>query len=189
MIGYLNGIIKKIRDENILLDVHGIGYRVFVNRSEIQNLHENEPAEFFIHTHVSSDSIRLFGFRDESELDLFEVLIAISGIGVKTAMNILATLSLQELSIAVYEKNPAMISKIPGVGKKSAERLIIELAGKIPQSVSNSNLDARSKNEAMQALEALGYSQQEILTVFQDAPANSTTESLIKLALKQLSKF
>ena len=185
MIGYLNGIVKSIRGDSLILDVNGVGYRI----STRGNFSIGDSAEFFIHTQVSSDSIRLFGFSTEDEFDLFEILISVSGIGAKTAQNILASISFDELSRAVHEKDSAAISRLPGIGKKSAERLILELQDKLPRSISNSNIDVRNRIEASEALQSLGYSQTEIDQVFKDAPANSSTENLIKLALQKLNRF
>lgn len=183
MIGYLKGNVKSVRGEYLILDVSGVGYRVFTR----DRFSVDSETEFFIHTQVSNDAIRLFGFSTESQLDLFEVLITVTGIGAKTAQNILASISLDELSRAVHEKDSATISRLPGIGKKSAERLILELQDKLPKSTSN--LDSRSRADASEALLSLGYSQTEIDSVFKDAPANSSVEELVKLALKTLNRF
>ena len=189
MIGYLSGKIKFIFGEEIILDVAGVGYRIFVNPAELEI---GAAAEFFIYTSVKEDAINLYGFKNRADFELFEKLLTVSGIGAKSAMTILKKISPAEFVAAVNRQDLKTLMKLPGVGKKSAERILLELKDAFKNfgtgaqvSISNSNFI----EEATEALTALGYTSAEISTVLERAPQNSTTEQLIKFALKELSGF
>ena len=188
MIGYLSGKIKFIFGEEIILDVAGVGYRIFVNPAELEI---GAAAEFFIYTSVKEDAINLYGFKNRADFELFEKLLTVSGIGAKSAMAILKKISTAEFAAAVNNQDLKTLTKLPGVGKKSAERILLELKdafknfGTVAQNFKKSD----AINEATEALTALGYTSAEISAVLERAPQNSTTEQLIKFALKELSGF
>lgn len=193
MIGYLSGEVKFIFGEEIILDVAGVGYRISVNPSDLT---VGAAAEFFIHTAVREDSINLYGFKTRKAFELFENLLTVSGVGAKSAMSILSKISVAEFTAAVANQDLKTLTKLPGVGKKSAERILLELKDKIKNlqvgNVAQDSISVQKSDlidEATEALSALGYTSAEISAVFKDAPPNSTTEQLVKFALKELSRF
>ena len=190
MIGYLSGEVKFIFGEEIILDVAGVGYRISVNPADLT---VGAAAEFFIHTAVREDAINLYGFKTREAFELFENLLTVSGVGAKSAMAILNKISPAEFVAAVANQDLKTLTKLPGVGKKSAERMLLELkdefknlsAGTITKTFTKSN----AISEATEALSALGYTAAEISEVLERAPENFNTEQLIKFALKELSSF
>ena len=194
MIGYLSGKIKFIFGEEIILDVGGVGYRIAVNPA---GLEIGKAAEFFIHTAVREDAINLYGFKTREAFELFENLLTVSGIGAKSALAIVSKISVAEFAAAVASQDLNALTKLPGVGKKSAQRILLELKDKfknlklenVAQDFSPVQIKSSALDEATEALSALGYTSAEISTVLKRAPKNSSTEQLIKFALKELNRF
>ena len=194
MIGYLSGKIKFIFGEEIILDVGGVGYRIAVNPA---GLEIGKAAEFFIHTAVREDAINLYGFKTREAFELFENLLTVSGIGAKSALAIVSKISVAEFAAAVASQDLNALTKLPGVGKKSAQRILLELKDKfknlklenVAQDFSPVQIKSSALEEATEALSALGYTSAEISTVLKRAPKNSSTEQLIKFALKELNRF
>lgn len=194
MIGYLSGKIKFIFGEEIILDVGGVGYRISVNPA---GLEIGAAAEFFIHTAVREDAINLYGFKNREAFELFENLLTVSGIGAKSALAIVSKISVTEFAAAVASQDLNALTKLPGVGKKSAQRILLELKDKfknlqlenVAQDFSPVQIKSSAVDEATEALSALGYTSAEISSVLKRAPKNSSTEQLIKFALKELSNF
>ena len=194
MIGFLSGKIKFIFGEEIILDVGGVGYRISVNP---ENLEIGAAAEFFIHTAVREDAINLYGFKNREAFELFENLLTVSGIGAKSALAIVSKISVAEFAAAVASQDLNALTKLPGVGKKSAQRILLELKDKfknlqlenVAQDFSPVQIKSSAVDEATEALSALGYTSAEISTVLKRAPKNSSTEQLIKFALKELNRF
>ena len=197
MIGYLSGKIKFLSESDCILDVGGVGYKISVDARTRQDLKVGESAEFFIHTAVREDAINLYGFKNQSTFELFENLLTVNGVGAKSALGIVSKISAADFSTAIARQDLNTLTKLPGVGKKSAQRILLELKEKIkpfneetdtgefqPAQISSTAFD-----EATDALSALGYTQSEILSAFKKAPKNSTTEQLIKIALKELNRF
>ena len=191
MIGYLNGTVKFLFGDSCILDVHGVGYKVSVDAATRQNLTVGDAAEFFVHTAVRQDAIILFGFGDAATLELFELLLTVSGIGAKTAQGVVSKISASELARAVATQDIKTLTRLPGLGKKSAERILLELKDKVRCQVSAVSAQANStaRDEAAEALDALGYTQAEISAVFDKAPSDASTEQLIKFALRELNRF
>ena len=185
MIGYLNGKIKFIFDNEIILDVTGVGYRIITDTA---NLAIDEVAEFFIHTSVKDDAINLYGFKNRESFDMFKFLLTVSGVGEKSAMTILKKISPQDLMTTIINQDLQTLTKLPGIGKKTAERILFELKGKFKDLPLPNITDSATMKDATDALEALGYSVTEIAEVLSRAPKNLTTEKLITFALKELYK-
>ena len=120
MIGYLHGRVIALYTDHCLLDVHGVGYRVFVANSTRTKLRQREEASLFIYTSVREDAIVLYGFAAEEEYDLFLQLIGVSGIGPKVALGILSAITVEGLCRAIQNKQASVLTKLPGIGKKSA---------------------------------------------------------------------
>ncbi len=194
MIGFLSGKIKFIFGEEIILDVGGVGYRISVNPA---GLEVGAAAEFFIHTAVREDAINLYGFKNRDSFELFENLLTVSGIGAKSALAIVSKISVTEFAAAVASQDLNALTKLPGVGKKSAQRILLELKDKfknlqlenVAQDFKTVQIKSSAVDEATEALSALGYTSAEISTVLKRAPKNSSTEQLIKFALKELNRF
>ncbi len=199
MIGYLRGRVAHLFADYCLLDVQGVGYRVFIASSARSHLHKGEEAELFIHTSVREDAILLYGFYSQEEYDVFQLLISVSGIGPKVALGMLSAISVDSLCKAIHQKQSAVLTKLPGIGKKSAERIILELKDKVawdggreedsilPDAVEAVGDDMVS--EAMAALASLGYSQAELAPVLRNAKDCSSVQDIIKFALKHLNRF
>ena len=200
MIGFLRGQVAALKADYCLLDVNGVGYRVFVAGSTRNKLRLKEEAQLFTYMNVYQDGITLYGFASEEEYDIFQLLIGVSGIGPKVALGILSAITVESLCKAIQNKQATVLTKLPGIGKKSAERLILELKDKVAFAAADDveeilTLDMEGPvgddmmSEAQAALVALGYSQAEIAPVLKKATKCKTTEEVIKLALKQLNKF
>jgi Holliday junction DNA helicase RuvA len=200
MIGFLRGKVAALKADYCLLDVNGVGYRVFVAGSTRNKLRLKDEAQLFTYMNVYQDGITLYGFASEEEYDIFQLLIGVSGIGPKVALGILSAITVESLCKAIQNKQATVLTKLPGIGKKSAERLILELKDKVAFAAADDveeilTLDLEGPtgddmmSEAQAALVALGYSQAEIAPVLKKATKCKTTEEVIKLALKQLNKF
>lgn len=199
MIGFLRGQVAALKADYCLLDVNGVGYRVFVAGSTRNKLRLKEETQLFTYMNVYQDGITLYGFASEDEYDIFQLLIGVSGIGPKVALGILSSITVDGLCKAIQNKQATVLTKLPGIGKKSAERLILELKDKVGFATSDAeeilSLDMEGPvgddiiSEAQAALVALGYSQAEIAPVLKKATKCKTTEEIIKLALKQLNNF
>lgn len=199
MIGRIAGILLEKNPPQILIDVGGVGYEVDVPMSTFYNLPNlGEPVALVTHLVVREDAHLLFGFLTEAERALFRQLLKISGIGARTALSVLSGLSVQELAQAVALQETGRIVKIPGIGKKTAERLLLELKGKLPLSGSatvkvgagGTALAAAPDpaSDILNALLALGYNEREALGAMKALPADAGVSDGIRLALKSLAK-
>lgn len=197
MIGYLRGEVIYLYTDYVLLDVHGVGYRVFIANSTRQKLRLHEKAQLFTYTSVREDAIILYGFATQEEYDLFLQLLSVSGIGPKVALGILSSITVEGLCRAIQNKQASVLTKLPGIGKKSAERLILELKDKVAFADSGEQELLTIENdeevgddmvaEAMAALQSLGYTQAEIALIIRKTAKYKTTEAIIKASLKLLS--
>ena len=196
MIGYLNGKVKFLTSDEVILNVGGVGYKVFVDAVTRQNLQFDTAAELFIHTAVREDAITLYGFKNREMLDFFETLLTVSGVGAKSALAIVSKISAADFFTAVSTQDLSTLTKLPSIGKKSAQRILLELKDKVKNFSTDSTEDfqpaqivSNAFDEATDALSALGYTSAEISAVFKRAPKNFSTEQLIKFALKELNRF
>ncbi|MDX8390324.1 MAG: Holliday junction branch migration protein RuvA [Mariprofundaceae bacterium] len=186
MIGWLGGIIRDINPTgSVLLDVNGVGYDVSLSMQTLCRLKQGERAELCIHTHVREDQITLFGFTDVRERALFRQLNQVSGVGARTALNILSALSIDELLTAIDSSDDVAIARTPGIGKKTAMRLILELRGKLVEQHDESDTNAAANQELRSALTNLGYSAPLVNKVLKKIePADF--ETMFKAALKAI---
>ena len=189
MIGRLTGVIAEKAPPQVLIDVQGVGYEVDVPMSTFFNLpNAGERVSLLTHLSIREDAHVLFGFLTPEERNTFRLLIRISGVGPKMALSLLSGLSVGELAQAVSRQESGRLVKVPGIGKKTAERLLLELKGKLgpdlsaPVSVAN---DAQA--DILQALIALGYSEKEAGAALKSLPTDVGVSEGIKLALKKLS--
>jgi Holliday junction DNA helicase RuvA len=191
MIGRLSGILLEKAPPHVLVDCNGVGYEVDVPMSTFYNLpHTGEKVLLFTHLVVREDAHLLFGFGSASERALFRQLIKITGIGARMALAILSGMTVAELSQAVTLQETGRLVKVPGIGKKTAERLLLELKGKLGADIGMVAGAARddAQVDVLNALAALGYSDKEALLAIKNMPAGSSVSDGIKFALKALSK-
>lgn len=192
MIGYLTGKIISSKPTQIILDVNGVGYLVNISISTFEKISEKESVSLFIHTSVKEDSITLFGFYTQSEKEMFELLISISGIGPKVSLGILSGIAVDELKDAIANGNVSRLIAIPGIGRKTAERVVLELRNKVDSIKSDGSIKETSvKDEAVSALATLGYQRQIAEKVVRDLLSenpNYSLEELIRKALAGLNK-
>ncbi len=191
MIGRLSGTLLEKAPPHVLVDCNGVGYEVDVPMSTFYNLpHTGEKVVLFTHLVVREDAHLLFGFGSASERALFRQLIKITGIGARMALAILSGMTVAELSQAVTLQETGRLVKVPGIGKKTAERLLLELKGKLGADIGMVAGAARddAQVDVLNALAALGYSDKEALLAIKNMPAGSSVSDGIKFALKALSK-
>lgn len=200
MISYIKGILEDMTEESVILENNGIGYEIKVTGRMLMKLPKRgSQMKIYTYLYVREDAIGLFGFATREELQTFQLLIAISGIGPKAGLAILSTLSVEELRFAVLSQDVKTISKTPGIGKKSAERLIIELKDKMkledalrweeePIEQGEEATKENSHTEVTLALVSLGYSNSDALRAIQAVEGSNAmdTETLLKHALKKL---
>jgi Holliday junction DNA helicase RuvA len=190
MIGKLTGILSDKNPPQVLVDCGGVGYEVQVPMSTFYNLPASgEKVSLLTHFVVREDAQILYGFATDAERAAFRELIKISGVGPRTALSVLSGMSVTELSQAVTTQESGRLVKVPGIGKKTAERLLLELKGKLgadiglPASVAND-----SQADILQALLALGYSDKEAAAALKALPKEVGVSEGIKLALRALAK-
>lgn len=197
MIAYINGVLEGLMKDQIVVEAYGVGYLIKVPQTVIQklpNLHEK--VKIFTHQYVREDEISLFGFMTMEELNVFELLITISGIGPKAALSILSYLTVDEFKIAVMSQDAKALTKAQGIGLKGAQRILIELKDKITLSFEEedgidvntaSGTDTDKVNDAIMAMVSLGYSNTEAfraVNAVKDGDSLSV-DALIKEALKK----
>ncbi len=195
MIGFLRGSVVQLSTEYCLLDVGGVGYRVFIPSSTRGRLKTGEDAMLYTHLSVREDALTLYGFESQEEYQAFQMLISVSGVGPKVALGILSSITVSKLFQAIHGQQIAVLTKLPGVGKKSAQRLILELKDKAAElDGAEGDLDAPAEDvagdqlsDAAAALSALGYSQAEISSVLRRVKEPITTEDAVKFALKEFA--
>jgi Holliday junction DNA helicase RuvA len=190
MIGRLTGILLEKNPPQVLIDVHGVGYEVDVPMSTFYNLPGNgEKVTLLTHFIVREDGQFLYGFASESERYAFRQLIKISGVGARMALAVLSGLSVGDLAQARARQESGRLTKIPGIGKKTAERLLLELKGKLADALPSATFAVEdSQHDILNALLALGYNDREASAAMKQLPAGLSTSDGIRQALKLLSK-
>lgn len=197
MIAYLNGNLEYVSNDFVILDVNGIGYQVFISDYTLSKLPQcNSNLKLYTYMNVKEDSISLYGFLSMDEMNMFNTLKTVSGVGPKAALSILSCMRPNEISMAVIIEDINSLSKASGIGKKTAQRIILELKDKMKSTTvfETENIDTNknsssAKIEAVEALTALGYSQIEATrAVSGEYSENMKVEDIIKLALKKMSK-
>ncbi|KAF3997354.1 Holliday junction branch migration protein RuvA [Glaciimonas immobilis] len=192
MIGRLSGILLEKNPPQLLVDCNGVGYEVGVPMSTFYNLPAlGEKVVLLTHLAIREDAHVLFGFGTSEERNVFKQLIKISGIGARMALSILSGMSVHDLVHAITLQESGRLTKVPGIGKKTAERLLLELKGKLGADIGAAGGQAMSDVTAdiLNALAALGYSDKEAVLALKQIPGDTTVSEGIKLALKALSKL
>ncbi|MFI4940205.1 MAG: Holliday junction branch migration protein RuvA [Burkholderiales bacterium] len=193
MIGRLSGTLVEKNPPRLLVDCQGVGYEVDVPMSTFYNLPGlGEKLVLLTHLAVREDAHLLYGFGTAEERNVFKQLIKISGVGARTALSILSGMSVPDLAQAITLQEAGRLTRIPGIGKKTAERLLLELKGKLGADLAaglgSGVLHGEATADILNALLALGYSDKEAMLALKQVPAGSGVSDGIKLALKALSK-
>nr|WP_314930241.1 Holliday junction branch migration protein RuvA [Shuttleworthia satelles] len=197
MFSYIQGRVEEINPEGIVLDHDGIGYEIGLPQSSLSQLRRQMQLRVYTYLQVRDDGFSLFGFLKREDLDLFKLLIGVGGIGPKGALSILGVLSVDQLRFAIAAGDDKTIAQAPGIGKKTAQRVILDLRDKIDFTQTlEAQLDSRAsdsssddiRGEAILALNALGYSSAEALQAIRDLDISSmSVEDLIRAGLKELA--
>ena len=192
MIGRIQGILVSVHPPRLLVDCQGVGYEIDVPMSTLYQLPEaNQKITLLTHFQVREDAQQLFGFATETEREAFRQLIKISGVGSRTALAVLSGMSVNELAQAIAMQEAGRLTQVPGIGKKTAERLCLELKGKLAPDlgiVGGKPQAIEASSEVLQALLALGYSEKEALLALKQIPPDTTVSDGIRIGLKYLSK-
>lgn len=198
MIAYIKGNIEIKTKEYIIIEVNGIGYKIFMSSSAINELEQGKTAKIYTYLKVKEDDVSLYGFLNNEELVTFELLIGVGGIGAKSAITILSNITPSKFALAVITNNVNALKKLPGIGPKTAQRIILELKDKMKTQEAiedeESPLEAaisldNKANDAIEALCVLGYARRDIENVIAKIDtSNLTVEDIIKQGLKYLGR-
>lgn len=195
MIYHLNGVVELKKESFIIVDVNGIGYKVFMPETSLQNIELNKNIKVYTYMRVSEDEINLYGFLTNEELAMFELLISVGGIGSKSALKILSNITPSKFALAVVSNDVGALKKLPGIGAKTAQRIILELKDKLKteQAVEDGQAETKfaiegNAKDALEALQVLGYQRRDVEEVLQKVDTKDlSVEDIIKLGLKNLS--
>lgn len=197
MFAYIKGSLEVKSINYVVVENNGIGYKIYMSSKSIGTIGNiGEQVKVHIHYHVREDDISLYGFNSEEELRMFEILINVSGVGVKSALTMLSDITPSSFALAVINDDVTRLTKVPGVGKKTAQRLILELKDKLKsEDIASEEIEVEEKknnntnNDAVVALQVLGYSKKEAETVLEKIDTNGLSiEETIKQALKYLGR-
>ncbi len=189
MIAKLKGKIEYLKDGYAVVDVSGVGYKVYLSVFTLGKIAGVKDIEFFIHTYVREDTLALYGFLSQEELDMFELLISVSGVGPRSAIGILSIAEPKTIRTAIINEDPGILTKVSGVGKRTAERVIVELKNKVEDMTVREKEEAVADSDALEALTSMGYSVSEAREALKSVDKNVLdVGERIKLALKNLGK-
>ena len=192
MIAAIEGILEYFGVDSIIVKVGGIGIQVYVPSSSLSKLGAaGDNVSLYTHLHLREDNVSLYGFTSSEELALFKNLISVSGVGPKVALSLLSSLAIEQLAMAITSGNAELISQAPGIGKKVASRIVIELRGKLEKEWKEAALPLAPEDaDAIAALTSLGYSLREATQAISSLPNSSelSLEEKVKLALQQLAE-
>lgn len=186
MIGYLSGKVIEIDSGNILVDVQGVGYLVFV--ADSGKFQTDSEIKLYIHTNVKEDDISLFGFESKAQKSIFKMLLGVSGIGAKTSLAILSCGSASQIQSAIIKADVDFFKNVPGIGKKTAQRVIIDLKTKVG-GVTDLDLSEPEfgSDDVFDALVGMGFDPKRVQNVLKEMDATLSEQEKIKLAIKKLS--
>ena len=191
MISYLEGKILEKNEKFFTINIGSVGYRVFSHQRVLEKIPAiDQDASIWTHLYVREDALDLYGFPDKEELEFFETLISVPGIGPKSALGILEVASVNNLKQAIVSEDETFFTKVSGVGKKTAQRLILELKNKLAKTtIPIKGSDSAEMAEAIDALVSLGYRERDIRKILQEVPKDvKGVEAKVKAALKILGK-
>lgn len=195
MFSYIKGEVKIKANNFIAIDVNNVGFKIFMTEKEIQQIEIGDIVKVYTYMRVKEDDISLFGFLSNDELTMFELLISVGGIGAKSATQILSNIEPTDFALSVITEDVSKLKKLPGIGAKTAQRIILELKDKIKtnEAITNEESETRvvsSQNvqDAIDALQVLGYNRKSIQKAFEKIVTNGkSVEELIKEGLKELA--
>ena len=187
MIAHLSGTVKSKQNRNLVLDVGGVGYLVNVTHGLLEKTQENEALDLYVHTHVREDDISLYGLATAEQWHFFELLLTVSGIGPRSALEILNA-PLTKVKQAIAEKDVAYLTTIQGIGKKTAQRIIVDLQSKTKETLVMEELEKiPTSDDIISALMSLGYHRQQVLHGLKKVPPGITDEkTIIKYFLQNI---
>ena len=195
MIAHLKGKIEYARNNYIVVDVNGVGYKVFLSAYTFgkvvggTNNTEEDNVNLFIHTYVREDTLALYGFLILEELEMFELLISISGIGPKAGIGILSIATPKTIKTAILNEDPSILTKVSGIGKKTAERVILELKNKVADISVGDKEEASVDVDSIEALMTMGYTNSEARDALKNIPPDvKDIGQRVKMALKSLGR-
>lgn len=195
MFSYIKGEVKIKANNFIAIDVNNIGFKIFMTEKEIQQIEIGDIVKVYTYMRVKEDDISLFGFLSNDELTMFELLISVGGIGAKSATQILSNIEPTDFALSVITEDVSKLKKLPGIGAKTAQRIILELKDKIKtnEAITNeesetSAISSQNVQDAIDALQVLGYNRKSIQKAFEKIVSNDkSVEELIKEGLKELA--
>jgi len=189
MIAYIKGKIIEKLSKSVVLVTGDIGYEVFLSLKNLETVKVNDEKEFFIHSYIKEDALDLYGFLSLEELDFFKKLISVSGVGPKSALNVLALAEVDTLKRAITSGDSSLLQQVSGIGKKTAERLVVELKEKFIVALSEAVINIHDNKQVVEALVSLGYKTLEAQNIIKDLPAEeSDLATKIKQALQLINK-
>lgn len=193
MFEYIKGYVTFLGEDYLVLENKGIGYRIYTSKNSIAKVsNTKDEIKVFTYLNLREDGIYLYGFYDYEELNMFKMLLLVSKIGPKMALGLLSSLTVNDIKSAIFNNNPDLLSRAPGIGKKTAGRIILELKDRIDSiSIDKVEIGGENRNidDAVSALLSLGYTRNEINNVFSQMElGNLKTEDIIKLSIKKLLK-
>ena len=189
MISYIHGKVLSLNEKSVTIDVGGLGYQVFATPEAINKFRVGDEASLFTYLAVREDSLDLYGFANEEEKIIFEMLLTVSGIGPKSAIGILGITSVDTLKKAIATGDTSYLTKVSGIGRKTAEKIVLELRDKLRSHADNKEAtgELRAESDSIEALKALGYSHNEAREALRNVPPEIVGTNLrIKEALKIL---
>ncbi len=190
---YIKGKVVDIREDYVILENGGIGYRIYTSKTSLMDLELDKMATMYTYLSVREEGISLYGFSSEEELTMFCNLILVSKIGPKGALNILSTLTPQQIINAIHNNEVDLLCAAPGIGKKTANRIILELKDRIPKDLALERTKVQKEDDhvqlAIDGVMTLGYTRGEVYSIIKQLDINSMdTEQIIREVLKRLSK-
>ncbi|MCF6462751.1 Holliday junction branch migration protein RuvA [Clostridium sp. Cult1] len=193
MYEYIIGKVVSVKEDYIVLDNNGIGYRVYTSKNSLMNLKLDEDITMYIYYNLREDGVYLYGFTTEEELNMFNLLLLVSKVGPKVGLNILSTLTPNQIKLAILKNDANILCNAPGVGKKTASRIILELKDRVSQEEILEDEDIIIDDDeveiAIHGIMSLGYSRNEVLKVVNKMDTSKmVTEDIIREVLKRLSK-
>lgn len=192
MIGYVSGTVKAVRKNYVIVATESVGYKIFVPPQISMRLEVSKPISLYIHTYVREDQLSLYGFASMPELEFFELLLTVSGIGPKMALSVMSLADIEMIKSGIAGGDPSVFTKVSGIGRKTAERLIVELKEKIGEeivAVQDLRDISQAHADVIDVLMALGYSRTEARNALAEVPKELlNSEDKVRFALRSLAK-
>lgn len=189
MIGYLEGTVRIVRPNYCILSVGGVGYKIFTTKETLARISEGSAAEFWTHLAVREDILDLYGFQAEEEKKFFDLLLSVSGIGPKSALGILDIAAIETLRAAITGANASYLTNVSGIGKKTAEKIVLELKDKLAVGGDMSSAALTGDVEALEAMRSLGYSANEAREALRKVPSHiEKSNDRLREALRIMGK-